>query len=237
MFLKRLRRGFPDAHGFWRLEPQARGAPHYHLLVFGYAFMAISEVSRMWWEVIGSGEIAHLRCGVDIDRPMSWRRVVAYVAKYLAQRVEDLPAAWAHVGRWWGVFNRNKFSRQVAELVVCPELGARLRRILSRTVFRVDRIARLEFLAREWLSISAFWDEDRLQRVLDRLKEKIGRGQGRARHRRWYLQRMAARYSNPSPDEFRSGFDAPTEVDAPRWASSWPFEQARSDSIASGGSS
>jgi hypothetical protein len=235
-FLKRLRRAFADAHGIWRLEPQTRGAPHYHLLIFGYSFMAIGRLSRMWWEVVGSGEASHLKCGVDIDRPTSWRRVVAYVAKYLAKRVDDLPAAWAHVGRWWGAFNRRKFSRQVAELVVCPDVGARLRRTLSRAVFKGDRIRRLEFLAREWLSISSFWNEERLQGVLDRLKAKIRRGQGSTRHRRWYLQRLAARCSKQLPGEFSSGFDASNESDAAT-STGWQTWRARRESITSEGNS
>jgi len=39
-FLKRLRRAFPNVWAIWRLEFQKRGAPHFHILIFGARYIA-----------------------------------------------------------------------------------------------------------------------------------------------------------------------------------------------------
>lgn len=36
VFQQRLIRRFPGSGGIWKLEPQERGAPHYHLLIWGF---------------------------------------------------------------------------------------------------------------------------------------------------------------------------------------------------------
>ena len=61
-FIKRLARKFPDVAGVWKLEPQERLAPHYHLLVWGVEFEALREfVPSAWCEVVGSDDPNHLR--------------------------------------------------------------------------------------------------------------------------------------------------------------------------------
>ena len=89
VWLARLKRARPGAWAVWRLEPQRRGAPHYHLLVFGLAVLAKEWLSRTWFEVVGSGDQRHLRAGTQVQRVESWRRVIGYAAKYLANREKD----------------------------------------------------------------------------------------------------------------------------------------------------
>ena len=170
----------------------------------------------MWWEILGRNEVAHSKCGVDIDRPTSWRRVVAYVAKYLGKCVDDLLSGWEHVGRWWGYFNRRAFARQIDEITVSPDVGGRLRRMLCRDVFKRDRRDRLQLLAREWLSISAFGPEDRWRRILERLNDRVRSGKGVARHRRWFLKRLAMGEHSATSEGFSSGFDVFVETDVGR---------------------
>lgn len=105
-WIKRLRRRRPACAGVWKLEPQKRGAPHFHLLVVGAPFIDREWLSQSWYEVVGSRDARHLAAGTQVAMARSHRGVVAYAAKYVA-KYEALPADWSEgVGRWWGVFNR-----------------------------------------------------------------------------------------------------------------------------------
>ncbi len=105
-WLKRVRRRLPGAAGVWKLEPQVRGAPHFHLLMIGAPYLGREWLSRTWYEVVGSGDPKHLAAGTNVQLAHSHRGVLAYAAKYTA-KAQLLPATWqGGVGRWWGVFNR-----------------------------------------------------------------------------------------------------------------------------------
>jgi len=105
-WLKRLRRRLPAAAGVWKLEPQVRGAPHFHLLLVGAPFLAKAWLSETWYDVVGSHDPKHLAAGTNVQLANSHRGVLAYAAKYTAKH-QELPASWRDgVGRWWGVFNR-----------------------------------------------------------------------------------------------------------------------------------
>lgn len=101
-WVKRLRREHPEAWGVWRLEPQRRGAPHFHLLIWG-ARIDKQWCSRSWFEVVGSGDERHLRAGTQVARVRSWGGVKHYTAKYLSKVADEMPEGWDRgVGRWWG---------------------------------------------------------------------------------------------------------------------------------------
>lgn len=82
-FCKRLIRGHKDAAIVWKLEYQKRGAPHFHLLVFGVPFLHHVEVARDWHEILGHVNEATLRAGSRVERCRTWRGVTFYAAKYL----------------------------------------------------------------------------------------------------------------------------------------------------------
>ena len=133
VWLARLRRAHPMAWAVWRLEPQRRGAPHYHLLVFGISLLAKEWLSRTWFEVVGSEDERHLQAGTQVQRVESWRRVIGYAAKYLAKEVCELPEQWRRgVGRWWGVHQRKLVPREAMEVDVSGPAFFRLRRVLRR---------------------------------------------------------------------------------------------------------
>jgi len=134
-WLGRLRRALPEAWCVWRLEPQRRGAPHYHLLVFGIASLSIEWLSRTWFEVVGSGDLRHLRAGTQVQYVRSWHRVVGYAAKYLAKEPKELPVEWRRgVGRWWGIHQRPRAPREVLEARITQDQFFRVRRVLRRFV-------------------------------------------------------------------------------------------------------
>lgn len=105
VMLKRVLRRWPAAAIVWKLEPQKRGAPHFHLAVFGVGFIERGWLSAAWYEVVGSGDPKHLQAGTQVERVKNWRGVMAYAAKYIGKEVAavDWPE---YVGRWWGVAGR-----------------------------------------------------------------------------------------------------------------------------------
>jgi hypothetical protein len=106
-FLKRLARAYPTVSAIWRLEMQSRGAPHYHLLVWGVGFIPFERVARWWYDVVNSGDGKHLLAGTQVKRVRSWRGVWSYASKYMAKPL-DTPEGdtWFKPGRFWGIHNR-----------------------------------------------------------------------------------------------------------------------------------
>jgi hypothetical protein len=112
-FSKRLRRSFPKAGMIWKLEPQQRGAPHYHCLIWGCDLDDLSEfVPQAWFEIAGGGDPKHLAwhkglCGHGnkhcVQQVKDFKGVWFYAAKYLGKTFEV--AGWNKkwTGRYWGV--------------------------------------------------------------------------------------------------------------------------------------
>lgn len=120
VFCKRLRRHFEKAGAFWRLEFQRRGAPHYHLLVWGVEYTPLLKwVSRAWYEVVGSGDEAHLKAGTRVERLRSWKGAFAYASKYLAKK--DTERVISGVGRFWGVIGRDNIPWAEIEQVAVSD--------------------------------------------------------------------------------------------------------------------
>jgi hypothetical protein len=117
IFIKRLKRALPGAGLIWKLEPQQRGAPHYHCLVWGVGLLELSDwVPNSWFEVAGGGDLKHLawhkgQCGNGnkhcVQPVNSFKGVWFYAAKYLGKTFEV--AGWNRkwTGRYWGVVNKD----------------------------------------------------------------------------------------------------------------------------------
>jgi len=113
LFIQSMKRAFPMAGIIWKLEPQKRGAPHYHLLVWGVKVAALRAwVPTAWFEIAGGGDNLHLlwhegklknkHCTQQVN---SFKGVWAYASKYLGKTFEV--AGWDSkaVGRFWAVVN------------------------------------------------------------------------------------------------------------------------------------
>jgi len=119
VFLQRLHRKFPDASGVWKLEPQKRGAPHFHIMLWGVEkneyikdnprFGNFSDwVVFNWCEVAGSSDENHYKfhagqfgnehCVKVLPLGVAMR----YISKYMSKSIDFAIADW---GRWWGLFN------------------------------------------------------------------------------------------------------------------------------------
>lgn len=148
-FIKRLKRLYPDLCGTWRLEPQKRGAPHYCGFLWGcpdLGGMKGKELfSKMWFEVVGSGDEKHLRAGTGIEVPYDLTGTIFYIAKYQAKDEKggvkqefDYP-----VGRYWGIFNRDKVAIQKEEIELDRKLYFKIRRIIKKKLEK--RLTRNKF--------------------------------------------------------------------------------------------
>lgn len=116
IFTQRFRRLFPDASAIWKLEPQERGAPHYHLLVWNVTEQDLFLfVINAWYDIAGNGDENHLRFHSGllkgskkcVSKVNSWRGVWSYASKYLGKTFEV--AGWENVktGRFWGHVNKD----------------------------------------------------------------------------------------------------------------------------------
>ena len=149
-FLKRLIRKFPNASGVYKLEPQKRGAPHFHLLIWGvFLWDLMVFVPQAWYEVVGSGDIKHLlfHQGLVKDKKGKWnkhcvsqvesqRGVFWYASKYMSKEV----SGFENVGRWWGVFQRGKMPLgEVVTVEVTEQKAIEFIRYMRRYMKRKDR--------------------------------------------------------------------------------------------------
>lgn len=113
LFIQSMKRAFPEVGIIWKLEPQQRGAPHYHLLVWGSNEKNLRAwVPTAWFDIAGGGDNLHLlwhegklknkHCTQQVN---SFNGVWAYASKYLGKTFEV--AGWDSkaVGRFWAVVN------------------------------------------------------------------------------------------------------------------------------------
>ncbi|MEW6206700.1 MAG: hypothetical protein AB1516_15485, partial [Pseudomonadota bacterium] len=111
VLIKRLARRFPAVAGVWKLEPQERGAPHFHLLIWGVSYRELfAFLPFAWHEIAGDGDENHLKwhLGELGNRPCVQRiekqgGVFWYASKYMSKEVGVYE--W---GRWWGVFFKER---------------------------------------------------------------------------------------------------------------------------------
>lgn len=117
-FGKWLLRAYPAASAVWKLEPQKRGAPHFHLLIYGVPFIPHQLVAQRWFEIVGSGDTNHRAAGTRIESIRSRNGVLAYASKkYMGKECE----AFEGVGRFWGVFGRKNLPRSTVDRVGTSE--------------------------------------------------------------------------------------------------------------------
>lgn len=187
-FLKRLFRAYPDAAGIWKMEPQKRGAPHFHLIILGVSFIPHEWVAESWFEVVGSRDIRHFASGTEVRRVQNYQHAVHYVSKYLAKPTESYADGdgLGEVGRRWGKFGC--WRSHLGELIswaLTPRESAKLSRLLdhkrlasARLIRRPDRRARAISKARRRrpLKLSQYWLGSP-DVVLENLMKIIGRGE------------------------------------------------------------
>jgi len=162
--LKRWYRRFGLLATLWKLEPQKRGAWHFHLLVWGMPYLSHNDLLADWRGVTGDDTITQ----VKIEPIQSAKKARSYVAKYVGKPVLDslllqlfalalwwhpahvllvgldyLPkqAVWFFPGRFWGIENRKKMHWATLRVVSVARTPA---------IWQLKRGAR-----RQWRGINA----------------------------------------------------------------------------------
>jgi hypothetical protein len=168
IFFKRLVRAFPGSGTMWKLEPQQRGAPHFHLLVWNVPLEKLMTfVPGAWFEIAGGEDEKHLRwhlglCGYGnkhcVQQVKSFKGVWFYAAKYLGKTFEV--AGWDKkwTGRYWGVVQREQipFGPYRARIIEYSQAVRTMR--LQRRFLKAKRDRRKKIYAGRSLSI--FCDAD-----------------------------------------------------------------------------
>lgn len=141
IFLKRFRRAFPMMGLIWKLEPQERGAPHYHMLVWGCNEKELKDyVPQSWHDIAGGGDKWHLlfheglmqgtqHC---VSKVENYEHMQRYATKYLAKSFDV--AGWHDIypGRFWAMSNKENIPFALTCVYAIPE----------RKVFQIMRYMR-----------------------------------------------------------------------------------------------
>jgi hypothetical protein len=192
--IERFKRWRPGVAVIWKLEPQADGTPHFHLLVFmpGDAHLCdeITWWASNWYEVVGSGLSKHLAAGTRVEQIREWHGVSSYAAKYCGKEVHaadysHLPG-WERPGRWWGKCSAEFLPIEIRKVVLSPKAATVLRRACLRwyehqstTKYRVEdpatgQVRRLRLFDQHARNLMAV---------------TVGAENVRAYHRRWLTSR------------------------------------------------
>jgi hypothetical protein len=163
-FFKRLDRAFPQHGTVWKLEPQERGAPHYHLMTWGCDLQELQDfIPSAWFDIAGNGDMKHLRWHRGefgnqhcVQQVRKFEGVRSYASKYLGKTFEV--AGWSEqwTGRFWGVVNRSNIP--LGELVqeeVTREKAVELlryeRRFSGLDKFRSNRSLTIFCNVNQWI--------------------------------------------------------------------------------------
>jgi hypothetical protein len=114
-FLRKMQREIGRVPLFWKMEPQQRGAPHFHLMLFAHNPEQLRQLAawsaHAWHQIAGHDDPRHLawHLGELGNKPClepirTWNGAKSYSAKYLGKVVAGQNSdEWEHPGRWWGV--------------------------------------------------------------------------------------------------------------------------------------
>ena len=138
-FRQRLQRhmGANLQGGVYKLEPQQRGAPHFHILAFASSIIDKKWVAQTWYEVVNSQDINHLYAGTRVEGIRSWKGIKSYASKnYMGKEIGELPEEWQNIGRLWGVFG--DLPTKITSQDLGPGAYYRLRRVCRAYAKRVQ---------------------------------------------------------------------------------------------------
>jgi len=138
LFLTNLRQQYPGCQYIWRIEPQRRGAPHFHVIVWFQIAQSDVElqdftayINRTWHRIADPNSAAHEKHGVRVDRASSYRKAFIYLTKYTAK--DDDKSDWNYQGRRWAA-SRDLPTSPVACWEATPAQAWMMKRILRKLV-------------------------------------------------------------------------------------------------------
>lgn len=165
--LRKLRKEFPHIGLFWKLEPQTRGAPHFHLLIWNYSEYILRRfIPKIWYEIAGQGDENHLlfhlgclpRSQHCVQQVRSWNGVMYYVAKYFSKEIVE---NWDNPGRFWGCSGKEYLPwADILEFPVTEKQATIFFRLFRRV---------MHIRAKQWHSLRLYCDANQWLDKFDRL--------------------------------------------------------------------
>lgn len=148
---KRLQRRWGSLPLIWRKEWQARGAPHFHLIVFtpkhalpvvGEYWDFLDQLTADWIDIVKrpcDSQKYMILHGVDVALCRSWKATMAYAAKhmrYVAKDEQRLPVnsdgEVLPTGRIWGTLQRDRLPISWETTAITFQEYLQLRRYFRR---------------------------------------------------------------------------------------------------------
>ncbi|HEY9758876.1 MAG TPA: hypothetical protein V6C97_27150, partial [Oculatellaceae cyanobacterium] len=124
-----------------RLEFQERGAPHFHLLLFGVGFLDREWLSLTWAAICGYEgveRVKHEQAGTNVERVTGYRQATAYLSKYLGKldRSECVTCDGEIMepGRWWGTFLLDRYQSPEVRYTLEGPQALRVFRVILRAI-------------------------------------------------------------------------------------------------------
>lgn len=130
-FLWYLEKSF-GRHGLmWRMEQQADGTLHFHILFWYQPFLSWRWVAQGWDGLIGNYVLPEQSASTNIQGVKGWRQVAYYVSKYVAKATSAAEGDTSH-GRHWGTRNWSMMPVRVRVVALSLDEGYRVRRLIGQ---------------------------------------------------------------------------------------------------------
>ena len=109
---------YSDYGAIWKLEFQARGAPHFHSFLWGVPVADYPKIALVWYRIVASGDANHLCWHMGelgngnkpcMEQIRSWFGCKKYASKEMGKDSQN-PNFDASIGRVWGVRGDVPFS-------------------------------------------------------------------------------------------------------------------------------
>ena len=131
-FGKRVLRQFDQAGIVWKMEVVSRKSglyvgqefPHFHCLIWGVKLPDLLKfVPGVWFRVVSTGDLKHLKAGTRVEQVRSENGVRSYVSKYICKTFERRRV---YAGRWWGWIGKKNLPFAAAECIKLCDFEAEL---------------------------------------------------------------------------------------------------------------
>lgn len=153
VFIQRMMRNYENMGYLWRMEQQKRGAPHFHVFLWGVPSEGLVEFCyKAWYEVTGEICIDHFLYGCRIEEIRSRNGAMFYVSKYIA-KVDDSEFN-IELGRVWGC-GGNIPMGQPETIETSKKMTYRMLRLLRRYARLKKNTVRRYFVksTERWLNV------------------------------------------------------------------------------------
>lgn len=127
-----------DICGFWKLEFQDRGAPHYHYVLLPKSKIKNldnirKDLSKRWYEIVGSGDHKHLQAGITLEHAKTIDGTIGYLTGYMSKEYQLRPGNFT--GHYTGTVNRKLIPWGKENAIhLGREKALRVRRILRKGI-------------------------------------------------------------------------------------------------------